>query len=176
MTEHLWPFLRLRAATDEALIEAYRQVYIETYVRTGDGKTIEIFDWMGNQVLFNPRTFDHAFSESTDYRFGNGSHDVPFSKKRARRILWIKEVLAASKGCIERRNQYRKDSRGRIKKRRVLIVVEERYVVVLGERAKRKETKMLEFITAFPADESYLKKIRQESALMEIKNPSLNGD
>jgi hypothetical protein len=51
---------------------------------------------MGNKVLFNSRTFDHAFSESMDYRFGGGSHDVPFSKKRARCILWIKEVLVAS--------------------------------------------------------------------------------
>lgn len=168
MTEHLWPYLRLRAATDEALVEAYRRVYIETYVRTGDGKAVEIFDWMGNRVLFNPRTFDHAFSESTDYRFGGGSHDVPFSKRRARCILWIKEVLAASKGCIERRQQYRKDSRGRSKKRRVLIVVEERYVVVLEEREKQK---VWEFFTAFPADESYLKKIRRESGLMEIKKP-----
>jgi hypothetical protein len=56
----------------------------------------------------------------------------------------------------------------RNKKRRVLIVVEERYVVVLEER---KEPKLLEFITAFPADESYLKKIRQESGLVEIKKP-----
>jgi hypothetical protein len=54
-----------------------------------------------------------------------------------------------------------------------LIVVEERYVVVLEER---EEPKVLEFITAFLADESYLEKIRQESGLLEIKNPSLNGD
>ena len=168
MTEHLWPFLRLRAPTDDALVKAYRRVYIETYVRTNDGRAVEIFDWMGNRVLFNPRTFGHAFSESRDYRFGGGHHDIPFSKKRARCILWIKEVLAASKGCIERRHQYRKDSRGRNKKRRVLIVVEERYVVVLEER---KEPKLLEFITAFPADESYLQKIRQESGLVEIKKP-----
>jgi len=153
MTEHLWPFLRLKAATDEALIEAYRRIYIESYVRNSDGKAVEIFDWMGNRVLFNPRTFDHAFSESTDYRFGGGSHDVPFSKKRARCILWIKEVLAASKSCIERRSQLRQDSRGRRKKRRVLIVVEERYVVVLEER---KEKNLLEFITAFPFEKHLL--------------------
>ena len=41
-------------------------------------------------------------------------------------------------------------------------------MVVLEER---KEPKLLEFITAFPADESYLQKIRQESGLMEIKKP-----
>lgn len=31
------------------------------------------------------------------------------------------------------------------------------------------EPKALEFITAFPADESYLEKILQESGLIEIK-------
>jgi len=167
MTEHLWPYLRLKADTDEALFEAYRQVYIESYVRNSDGKEVDIFDWMGNRVLFNPRTFDHAFSESTDYRFSNCDHDVPFSKKRARCVLWIKEVLTASKGTIERRSEYRKDSRGRLKKRRVLILVEDSYVVVLEER----EPKLLEFITAFPADQNYLGKIRQRSGLLEIKKP-----
>jgi len=41
MTEHLWPLLRLKAANDKALIEAYRQVFLETYVRTRDGEAIE---------------------------------------------------------------------------------------------------------------------------------------
>lgn len=168
MTEHIWPLLRLNAATDEELVEAYRQVYIETYVKTVDGKDIELYDWQENRIFFNARTFDHAFSESTDYRFGSGIHDISFSKKRARCILWIKEVIASTKGSIERRHQLRKDSRGRLKKRRVLIVIEERYVVVLEERKQPKE---LEFITAFLAEESYLQNIRRESSLMEIKKP-----
>ena len=168
MTEHLWPLLRLKAASDNALIKAYRQVFLETYVKTRDGEAIEIHDWLGNKVIFRPKSFDHAFSESTDYRFGSGIHDVLFSKKRARCVLWIKEVLMASKGTIERRQQYRRDSRGRFKKRRVLVVVEERYVVVLDEQ---KEQKTLEFISAFPADERYLDKMRKESALMETKKP-----
>lgn len=172
MTEHIWPLLRLNADTEEELIETYRRVYIETYVRARNGENIELYDWKGNRILFHPKAFDHAFSESTDYRFGSGIH-VKFSKKRARCVLWIKEVIKASGGHIERRHQMRKDSRGRNKKRRVLIVIEERYVVVLEERDI---PKTLEFITAFPADESYLQKIRGESALMEIKNPSLNGD
>ena len=173
MTEHLWPLLRLKAANDKALIESYRLVFLETYVRTRDGEAIEIHDWLGNKVIFRPGSFDHAFSESADYRFGSGIHDVPFSKKRARCVLWIKEVLTASKGTIERRQQYRRDSRGRFKKRRILVVVEERYVVVLDEQ---RQQKTLEFISAFPADDSYLEKMRRESTLMEIKSPSLNGD
>jgi hypothetical protein len=168
MSEHLWPLLRLEAATDEELVEAYRQVYIETYVKTADGKNIELYDWQGNKIIFKAGTFNHAFSESTNYRFGSGVHDVPFSKRRSRYMLWIKEVITATKGCIERRHQFRTDSRGRLKKRRVLIVVEERYVVVLEERSQPKE---LEFITAFPADEQYLRRIRKESSFIEIKKP-----
>jgi len=48
-----------------------------------------------------------------------------------------------------------------------LILVEDSYVVVLEER----EPKLLEFITAFPADQNYLGKIRQRSGLLEIKKP-----
>jgi hypothetical protein len=168
MTLHLWPLLRLKAATDKELIEAYRRVYIETYVRNADGKEIELYDWNGNRVIFRAGAFNHAFSESSDYRFGGGEHDIPFSKKRARCILWIKEVIAATKGHIERRGELRQS-----KRRRVLIVVEEKYVVVLAMGKKPKE---LEFISAFIADEQYLARIKGNSSLLEIKNPSLNGD
>ena len=166
MAEHLWPLLRLKADTDEELKEAYRKVFIETYIQSNDGKQMVITDWDGHRVHFNHRNFDHAFSESSDYRFGYGDHDIPLSMKRARRIYWIKEALAASKGTIERRHQSRKDSRGRLRKRRNLIVVEEKYVVVLDERPNHEE---FDFVTAFPADSSYLEKIRRESVLVETK-------
>lgn len=169
MAEKLWPLLRLKADSDDELKELYRQVYIENYVQDKDGNEIEIYDWQGNRVTFPKRQFDHAFSEATNYRTSAGVHDKPFSKRRARHILWIKEVLAASNGTIERRAQMRKDSRGKIKKRRNLIVVEERYVVVLNE--EKGNPGKLVFITAFPADESYLRKIRGESALLEIRKP-----
>ncbi len=174
MSEHLWPLLRLKAVNEEELIDKYRQVFVENYVRSADGEEIEIYDWHGNRVKFDERNFRHAFSESSDYRFGGGFHDKPFSKKRARCILWIKEVLAVSKGTVDRLHQIRQDSRGRTKKRRTLIVVEERYVVVLEESQKGGE---MHFITAFPTDAQYLAKIRRESAYMETKkSPSLNGD
>lgn len=169
MSEKLWPLLRLKADSDEELKEMYRQVYIETYVKDAEGKSIEIFDWQGNRVIFPVRQFDHAFSEATNYRTSLGVHDVPFSKKRARYILWIKEVLLASNGTIERRSQMRPDSRNKMKKRRNLIVVEEKYVVVLDDEANK--SGKLVFITAFPADENYLTKIRKESVLLEIRKP-----
>lgn len=55
-----------------------------------------------------------------------------------------------------------------MKKRRVLLVVEEKYVVVLDVRDNHRE---YDFISAFPADEGYLKKIRKESHLLETKKP-----
>jgi hypothetical protein len=173
MTGHLWPLLRIKGASDDEVREKYREIFVSTYVKTKDGEEINITDWNDNRIRFSLLTFDHAFSEATDYRFSYGVHNVPFSYKRACRILWIKEALSASAGTIERRSQLRRDSRGRTRKRRVLIVVEERYVVVLEDSGKTKE---LNFISAFPADTSYLEKIRRESALLETKNPSLNGD
>lgn len=165
---HLWPLLRVDSGSDEELKEKYREIFISTYVQTPSGDKVVITDWKGNRVRFSSHIFEHAFSEATDYRFGGGIHDVPFSRNRARRMLWIKETLAASAGTIERRHQLRKDSRGRPKKRRILIVVEEKYIVVLEETGREKE---LNFISAFPADTLYIEKIRQESTLMETKKP-----
>lgn len=168
MTTHLWPLLRIRGDSDDELKEKYREIFTSTYVRTLGGDEVIITDWNGNRVRFSSRIFDHAFSEASDYRFSYRIHDVPFSLKRARRILWIKEVLSAFAGTIERRHQMRKDGRGRYKKRRILIVIEEKYVVVLEETKKKKE---LNFISAFPAETFYLEKIRRESVLIETKKP-----
>lgn len=174
MTDHLWPLLRLKADTEAEVRERYRQVYLETYVRDAEGKEIEIYDWHGHRIHFRARSFDHAFSESSNYRFGVGVHDLPFSKPRARCILWIKEVLGATRGTIECRQQLRRDSRNRLKKRRVLLVVEERYAVVLEERDK---DRVLVFLTAFVADKGYIRKIQREGGWIETKKcPSLNGD
>ncbi len=159
--------MRLDAETEDELKEKYKEVYVENYVRTTDGQNIEIYDWQGNRIRFGYYGFDHAFSESSNYHTSH-EHDIPFSKKRARRILWIKEVLSASKGTIERRHQIRKNSRGRRKERRTLLVVEEKYVVVLEQSKTPGE---LRFVTAFPADAGYIEKLRRESTLEEIKKP-----
>ena len=168
MTKHLWPLLRLTADSEEEVKELYRKVFIETYVRDADGNEIKLYDWNGVRVHFNARSFDHAFSESSDYRFGTGDHDVPFSKRRARCILWIKEVLAVTAGTVERWNQTRRDSRGRSRQRRVLLVVEEQYVIVLQVRNKDQE---LEFITAFVANEGYIRDMKTKSGWAETKMP-----
>lgn len=176
MTKHLRPLLRLKAASLEELIEQYRQVYLKTYVGLPNEPPVVIRNWHGERVLFHAPTFDHAFTESGNYRLSAGVHDR-FSLPRARRILWIREVLGATAGTIERRLERRLDSRGRPRKRRSLLVVEERYLVVLQETtgARRKQAP-LEFVTAFPADASYLARLRQRTTLAEIKKPQSYGD
>jgi len=132
-----------------------------------DGKEIEWYEWGGKRVRFNRHAFDHAFSESSNYKLSQGVHDIPFSKKRARCILWIKEVLIACAGSIERRVSMRRDSRNRIKRNRVLLVIEEKYVVILEEK---KGLNDLYFITAYPADKHYIDSvIKRDSALLETK-------
>lgn len=167
MTETSWKYLRLKANSPEELKDKYREVFIETYVRDKNGHEIKIYDWNGTRVRFNPRAFDHAFSESSDYRFGDGTHDIPFSKKRARCILWIKYALTQHDHTIEVRNQRHKGGR-HAKKRRVLLVVEERYIIVLQWRDNTGE---LQFITAFPANQSAIAKLNREGGWVETKKP-----
>ncbi|SEA68309.1 hypothetical protein SAMN05660420_02862 [Desulfuromusa kysingii] len=170
MSEHLWPLLRLKAESDTETKEVYFKKYLETYVRSSDGQEIEIVDWQGNRIFFNAHfnSFDHAFTENKNYRHSHGVHSKKICKNRARRLLWIKETLKGEVGTIERRQEFRKDGRGRMKKRRTLVVLEERYVVVLEERNGRDE---YDFVSAFPADENYLRRIRKNSTLLETKKP-----
>ncbi len=52
MSEHLWPFLRLKAKSKKELKELYKKVYLDTYVRSPDGSEIEIYDWKRRRVYF----------------------------------------------------------------------------------------------------------------------------
>lgn len=174
MSESLWPQLRLKADTEGELVEQYRQVYLDTYVRDEKGKRHTFFDWAGVSYQFGAHAFEHAFTESSNYRTSSGIHDAGFSKKRLRRILWIKEVLALSAGTVQRYSQSRKNDRGKQVKRRTLVVVEESYVVVFNDPLGDKEH--YEFVTAFPADASYLNKLKRESFLAETKKAAIKGD
>lgn len=168
MTESLWPQLRLEAETEEELIEKYRRVYLDTYVHDERGNPRVFQDWSGCEYVFSERAFDHAFSESNNYRTDAGIHHK-YSKKRLRRMLWIREVLAHSAGSIKRYSQLRKTDRGRQAKRRTLVVVEERYVVVFDD--PRTAGMPHHFVTAFPADPSYIDRIHRESFLAESRPP-----
>jgi len=165
MCEKVWPLLRLKAKNDEALKEMYRQIYIEEYVKQ------EVHDWMGNRIFFAAHRFNHAFSESSDYRNSFGDHDIPFSHRRARYILWIKKALQVESSSVpytvECHSEMRKKSKGRRAKKvltRTYTVVEERYIVVLDKKGDA-----YHFITAFPASASYIRDVIKRSTLIRSK-------
>lgn len=174
MPDSLWPQLRLQADTKAELVEKYRQVYLDTYVRDHNGKPIVLADWTGCAYRFGAYAFDHAFTESKNYRVGGSVHDGGFSLRRARRILWIKEALARSKGTMQRYIQSRKSDRGYQKKRRILVVIEARYVIVFND--PRRAGKRHEFVTAFPADMNYLARIKRQSFLAETVSARKPGE
>jgi len=169
MCEKVWPLLRLKADTDEELKEKYRQVYIEEYVDQ------EIYDFRGRRVIFPYSQFDHAFSESSNYRASFGIHDKPFSKKRARYILWIKRVLNLESGNISYTFEQRSETRKKKGKQvivRIFALIEEKYVVVLDEKDGK-----LYFITAVPHDVNSYKRMSKRSVCLEKKKvPSTLGD
>jgi hypothetical protein len=165
VTEKVWSLLRLKADSDEELKEKYRQVYIDEYVMQ------EIYDWMGNRIFFAKHQFYHAFSESSDYRNSFGEHDIPFSKRRARHILWIKKALMVAPSkisyTVECRSEMRRKTRNRRQTNvvtRTYTVIEERYVVVLDKKDNK-----YHFVTAIPASASYIKSIIKKSALIRSK-------
>lgn len=168
MSEKVWPLLRLEADTQEELIEKYREVYVNEYVNQ------EIFDFKGNRVIFPYKQFDHAFTESKDYRNSQGVHDR-FSKKRARYILWIKKVLMKDTGKVDYKFEYRSEVREKRGKRviaRIYAVIEEKYIVVLD----KKEDKLY-FVTGVPHDINSFKRMNERSTLLgQEKIPSSLGD
>lgn len=166
--DHLWPLLEFPAleGDEDELIAAYKAAYICHYVKDEAGHRYVHRDWAGQAVLFSEHAFDHAFTSTAHFREGL-AHDG-FSLPRAKRMLWIREVLAASAGTISRYEQTRTDSRGRSTKRRSFVVAEERYVVVLDH--PRKAGDPFRFVTAFNVeDEGYLRELKQKGFLAETR-------
>ncbi len=169
MSDKVWPLLRLKAEDEEALKEMYRKVYVEEYVNK------KIYDFQGKRVIFSYSQFDHAFSESSNYKESYGVHDKPFSKKRARYIMWIKKVLNMESGNITYKFEHRSEMRKKKGKQvivRIYAVIEEKYVVVLD-----KKEDILYFITALPHDVNSYKNMEKRSAYLSGKKiPSTLGD
>ena len=162
MVDPGWPLFVLKDDDEGRLFAAYRQIYLDGYVHA------DVRDWAGRRVRFHSPSFVHAFSEASNYRSSAGVHDVPLSLKRLQRIHWIKLALAGTGVQIEVLAQTRQDSRGRMKRRRSLIVLNNRYVVVL--EASEEEGFAFMFITAFPADQSYLDRIRRGATVLERRS------
>ena len=162
MVDPGWALCVLQTDDEVKLLSAYRQIYVDEYVRA------DVRDWAGRRVRFHRPSFGQAFSEASDYRLSAGVHDVPLSLARLQRIHWIKLALAGEGVRIEVLAQTRKDSRGRMKRRRSLIVLDNRYVVVL-EPSEEFGFDFF-FVTAFPADQSYLDRIRRGANVVERRN------
>lgn len=160
----LWPFLLFEGIEGDALVQAYRQVYLDTYVKDSNGQARVFTDWAGAQVVFPSFQFDHAFSKTNGYRQGL-DHDQ-FSIERAKRMLWIQEVLAGSKGTINRYVQTTQTDRRKQLKRRTFLVSEENYFVVLNDPSTAE--KPFHFVTAYAiTDLDYLQKLKRKSVLIE---------
>lgn len=174
---HLWKLLRLKPA-DGDLWKAYRKVFVETYVRDAAGNEPMLTDWRGRRVMFYASNFKHAFTRNPNFREGL-DHKVELDERRAQRVLWIKEVLAASAGDIRQyREQFMQD--GGTKRRRVFYVMEEAYVVVLDEPPDSDAP--LQFVSAYPtAGRDYQKEIKRKGGMLidsrrGRKAPVLDGD
>lgn len=162
MVDPGWPLCVLSGDDEGTLFAAYRRIYLDEYVHA------DVCDWAGRRVRFHAPSFVHAFSEASNYRLSAGVHDVPLSLKRLQRIRWIKLALAGEGVQIEVLAQTRQDNRGRMKRRRSLIVLDNRYVVVLEPCEEAGFAFM--FITAFPADQGYLDRIRRGATVLERRN------
>lgn len=162
----LWPFLLFEGLEGDVLVDQYREKYLNHYVRHEDGSPKVWADWTGASVKFPSHQFGHAFSETSGYRQGLDHEN--FSVDRAKRMLWIEEVLKASAGTIHRYSSTRQSDRGRQLKRRTFFVNEENYLVVLNDPAGA--GKPFQFVTAYAVkDLDYIKKLKQTSVLIETK-------
>jgi hypothetical protein len=186
MAAHLWKLLRLKPP-DGNLWAAYRHVFIETYVRDENGNEPLFTDWRGRRVKFGEGSFKHAFTRNPNFREGL-DHTNELDRQRAERMLWIREVLAASAGSLQLyREQFQEG--GKTKRRRLFYVIEEAYVVILNEPADADEP--LQFVSAYPTtDRDYKNEIRRkngalidqrrgkptETAAEEGNAPVLDGD
>jgi len=167
-----WDFLDLEAAGGESLSDVYFRVFRETYLCGDDGCPIVNQDWRGTGVSFAPGKFKHAFTDSEDYK-SHGGHMDELSIERARRILWIREVLSGDTSAGEihlRRSANRRASRGRNAIRQTYLVPSELYIVVLDKRLSGSAKGQWFFHTAYPAEVTYFRKIAmEEGALLEVR-------
>lgn len=125
--------------------EEYKNYFILNYCKQ------KIFTYSGIEVKFYEDQFKHAFYESEDYKKRDKSI---FSWRRARRINWIKSVLLNPK--VELYVGWDRDKKKYNNNRRVSIITEDNYVVILNIINEKKA----KFITAYTASVTNAKKIR----------------
>lgn len=125
--------------------EEYKKHFIDEYCKN----PIITFDKIS--VKFYEDQFEHAFFESDNKKKRDKSI---FSTERAERMDWIKEVLQSPKA--ELFIGWDRDKKRYNKNRRVSIINEDNYVVIINTI----RDKQAKFITAYPASKTNAAKIR----------------
>lgn len=131
--------------TKEEYVEHYKRVYCRERIYTFDGI----------RVMFDPHRFLHAFYEDDK---SSKLKKTKFSLLRARYIDWIKYTLESSESLLYR--GYDKNS-GVLPERRVAIVNEDKYVVIINMFFNQRHELCARFNTAFYADTQSVNKIKQ---------------
>ncbi|UXS59922.1 hypothetical protein [Staphylococcus ureilyticus] len=133
----------------------YRRVFYEEYCKES------ITTHHNIKVKFYPKHFDHAFYCKSDRR--NRYKDM-FDSERAKRILWIKQVLQDDRIPIFQGHDTK--SKKSSPKRRVSLLTPDGYVVVIRMTGEDKA----EFLTAFVVNESnVIDKIRSNPIIYNPK-------
>lgn len=123
----------------------YKEYFIKNYCEK------EIYTYSGINVKFYEDQFEHCFFESKNFKKRDKSI---FSKERAERIKWIKEVLENEEA--ELYVGWDRDKKVYNFNRRVSIISPENYVVIINIINEKKA----KFITAYVASQTNAKKIR----------------
>ena len=127
--------------TEEEYFEHYKRVYCREKVFTFDGI----------RVFFDPKRFFHAFYELDKTKL-YGGHKSKFCFVRAKRIDWIKNVLESENSILYK--GYNKNV-GYISDRRVAVISDDKYVVVLNMFFNSDNELCAKFNTAYCANKSY---------------------
>lgn len=77
-----------KGLNQEQVEKKCRQIFMKNYIRDVSNNKIFIYTILKERVVFNENDFSHAFG----YR-NNRTGVEEFSFQRARRVLWIKEVV-----------------------------------------------------------------------------------
>ena len=123
--------------------------YLEHYKREYCRKTIYTSDNI--RVYFSESRFWHAFYK------GKHKNNI-FDTKRAQYIDWIRYILESKSAILFQ--GYCSDTKSMKAHRRVAVVSENKYVVVIEMYFNSKKTLCAKFITAYYADKSYPKIIQ----------------
>lgn len=125
-------------------VEDYRHYYENTYCRA------KVLTFDGIRVQFFPEDFDHAFWRDSNRQVKD---KAVFDWERAKRMDWIRAVLASPSGELYRRTM----PDGKV--RRIALVPGERYAVIIQMHHRR--PREARFITAYVVDsDSALQKMR----------------